>query len=125
MINIDVRIKILIITDNTQKWIDYIKNNILNTRCSKLYGDNSYQIIAPMFTFDISDDINSYCRNRYSTIVVDKILPKEYDKLSILLSFCPIKYTTNYHYLKLKQSNNSDVRLKDICRKYGDGLNEG
>lgn len=57
--------------------------------------------------------------------MVDKILPKEYDKLSILLSFCPIKYTTNYHYLKLKQSNNSDVRLKDICKKYGDGLNEG
>lgn len=125
MINIDVRIKILIITDNTQKWIDYIKNNILNTRCSKLYGDNSCQIIAPMFIFDISDDINSYCRNRYSTIVVDKILPKEYDKLSILLSLCPIKYTTNYHYLKLKQSNNSDVCLKDICRKYEDGLNEG
>ena len=105
MIDIDISVRILIITDNAQEWINYIKNNILNTRCIKSYNDDSYQIISPMFKFDISDNIDSYWRNRYSTIVVDKVLPNECDNLSEMLSVYPIKYTTNYKYLWLRENS--------------------
>ena len=70
----------------------------------KEYG-YSYQIISTMFKFDISDNCLNYQRQRYSTVVVDKILSKECDSLSEMLSVYPIKYTTNYKYLWLRENS--------------------
>lgn len=89
-------ISILILTDNASEWVQKIKC-CLNTlrECKTKVG---YHLENSMFMVDIENDTRfNRKRRRYSHIIFDKCIQKDYEETVIRpLISNPVIYTTRY-----------------------------
>lgn len=75
-------ISILILTDDIPVWVQKIKCCLNTLREHKT--DSGYHLENPIFTVDIENDISfNRKQKRYSHIILDKDIQKDYEKIAI------------------------------------------
>lgn len=88
-------ISILIITDNAIKWIEKIENSLNLVRKTKWCDGWSFE--TPMFMVDIMSDVSLQRKQRrYSSIIIDKNIPIEYDKYVLQPMLRSVIYTRKF-----------------------------
>lgn len=73
-----MKIKILVLTDDVEKWTDFYSLNLANVTVRKCNGGKDCIVYNEGFIVEIKSRFGEYERGRcYSTAIIDKKIPTE------------------------------------------------